>query len=111
MSSRLLMSLVKRLVNPLKIVTWALRAAGNGSFGPAVQKVYWTLAGKKGLLIALVTAVGAFLVELQHSAPADCAAISCSTVYEYLCKWAPVILGALTVSALDDAVRQNPPAK
>lgn len=106
----ILLKLIKKLVNPVRLVTWALHQAGDGGFGPAVQKAYWFLAGKKSWIIAIVSAAGAFLVELQAS-PADCNAIRCDVLLEYLKTWGPAILGALTVSALDDAVRRDPPSR
>lgn len=107
--TRLLARLLSKLFNPLKVVPWALKSAGDGAFGPGVQKIYWVLAKRKGYIVAGATAIGAFLVELQHTAPSDCAAISCSVIYQYLNEWGPVILGALVVSAVDDGVRADPP--
>lgn len=103
-----LAKVVKKLVNPAKIVTWIFRSAAEGDFGPVAKKVYWFLAGKKTWVIAILSAFGAFLVELEAS-PADCAAIQCTVIYKYLNTYGPVIVAALTASALDDALRQEPP--
>lgn len=104
----MLARLVKKLVNPAKIVTWIFRSAADGSFGPEAQKVYWFLAGKKTWIIAILSAAGAFLVELEAS-PADCAAIQCTVIYKYLNTYGPIIVSSLAASALDDALRQEPP--
>lgn len=107
---KLLAKVVKKLVNPVKIVTWVFRSAADGTWGPQAKAAYWFLAGKKGWIIAGITALAAFLVELQAS-PSDCAAISCSAVLKFVQEWGPVILAALGASALDDALRSDPPTR
>lgn len=107
----LVFNIFKKLVNPVKVVTWALRAAAEGDLGPQVKAAYWFLSGHKGWLVAAVAAAGAFLVQLHASDPAACAAVACETVLQYVEKWAPLILAGLGVSALDDALRQPPPSR
>lgn len=102
--------LIQKVVNPLKLVTWALKAAGNGDFGPAVKKGYWFIAGHKSWLTAAGAAVFAGLVTLSQD-PATCAQVQCDTILSVLEKWWPEILAAFTVSALDDAVRSEPPVQ
>jgi hypothetical protein len=105
--------LLGRFINPLKLVPLALRAAGNGTFGPKVRVAYHWLAGKKGWIAAALTAWGAFIVQLRVEDPAACEAIGCDSLEAILAKWGPIALAWLAaayVSATDEAVRMYPPA-
>jgi hypothetical protein len=107
--SNTLVKLILKYINPLKLIPYLLKASGDGTFGPVLKKIYWLRAGKKGFIVAVVTAIGAFFTTLTTEAPADCAAINCSVLYQYFLEWAPVIIAALGVSSIDDGVRADPP--
>jgi len=111
---KLLVKVLGRIINPVKLLPWLLQAAGEGSFGARVRAGYYWLAGKKGFIVAGLTAVGAFLVQLRAEDPAACAAIDCDSLETMLHKWGPLIVmyaGGMIVSAVDDAVRMHPPEK
>jgi len=110
--SKLYVKVLSRFLNPMKLVTLALKAAGDGALGPRVLQAYNWMAGKKSFIVAGLTAFGAFLVQLRAEDPAACASIGCDSLEVLLQKWGPVVatyLGGMVVSALDDAVRAEPP--
>lgn len=106
----MIVKLLSKVVNPLKLVTWLLGGAGEGNFGPGVKAAYWALAGKKSWIIAAGAAVFAFLATLSQD-PTACGAVRCDTILDVLTKWWPEILAALGIAALDDAIRSEPPTR
>lgn len=106
----MILKVLSKLINPLKLITWILKAAGEGGLGPQVKAAYWALVGKKSWIIALGAGIFALLTTLAQD-PATCAVVHCDDFLQVLTRYWPEILAALGVAALDDAVRTEPPAK
>lgn len=106
----MILKVLAKLVNPLKLITWALKAAADGSLGPVAKKVYWAIVGKKSWIVAVGAGVFALLATLSQD-PAACAVIRCDTVLDVLNRYWPEILALLGVAALDDALRTDAPSR
>jgi len=110
--SRLVVTVLSRFINPLKLVTLVLQAAASGAFGTRVARGYGWLRGKKSWIVAGLAGVSAAIVELRGVDPAACAQVGCDSLEAGLQRWGPIVvgyLGGMTVSALDEALRTPPP--